>query len=349
MKLHRQKLIRVSAGWLFALLALLVFSASSPAQTNTGGGRWLLVFDTAAMMKNRLPATEAAVKHFFSTRADSQLETGDSVGVWVFDREINARFPTFTWMPEQAAESVSNLVAFLHRQTYQTESQIKILQTPLNRIVADSQRLTVVLFTDGQDPIFGTPYDLGINQTFHDGRGERKKFRQPFIVILRSQLGKFIGCTVNFPPGNLNLPAFPPPPEPPRPATPPPAPVVIAPSPAPVASLVIVGTHVSTNTNDLVEKSVASPVQPLPLVKTNPPSEPTNSPPVRAKVKPVLPPTNNIQPIAASIAATGQSGWLIYVAIGLLALALVAAVVLRARRPESSLITTSMEDDSRKR
>jgi hypothetical protein len=332
-----------------AVLALLVFSASSPAQTNTGGGRWLLVFDTASTMKNRLPATEAAVKHFFSTRADGQLETGDSVGVWTFDREINARFPTFTWMPEQAAESVSNLVAFLHRQPYQTESQIKIFQTPLNRIVADSQRLTVVLFTDGQGAIFGTPYDLGINQTFRDGRGERKKFRQPFIVILRSQLGKFIGCTVNFPPGNLNLPAFPPPPEPPRLATPPPAPVVIAPSPAPVASLVIVGTHVSTNTNDLAEKSVAAPVQPMPLVKTNPPSAPTNLPPVKAEVKSISAPTNNIQSIAASSTANEQSGWLIYVVIGLLAVALVAVLGLRARRPESSLITTSMEDDSRQR
>jgi hypothetical protein len=346
MKLHRQKLFCGRTGWLVAALAWLVFSASSPAQTNTGGGRWLLVFDTASTMKNRLPATEAAVKHFFSTRADGQLETGDSVGVWAFDREINAKFSTFTWTPAQAAETVSNLVAFLHRQPYQTEAQIKILQTPLTRVVADSQRLTVVLFTDGKADFIGTPYDLGINQTFRDGWSERKKSRQPFIVILRSQLGKFIGCTVNFPPGNLNLPAFPPPPEPPQQPMTPPPPVVIAPA-TPVPSLVIVGKHVSTDTNDLAEKPVTAPVQPMPLVKTNPPSAPTNSPPVKAEVKSISAPTNNIQSIAASSTATGQSGWLIYVVVGLLAVVLVAVLGRRARRPESSLITTSMEDDSR--
>ena len=47
--------------------------------------------------------------------------------------------------------------------------------------------------------------------------------------MLRSQLGKFVGCTVNFPPGNLNLPEFPPLPLPPP--APVPRPVVVAPPP----------------------------------------------------------------------------------------------------------------------
>ncbi|HEY2328924.1 MAG TPA: hypothetical protein VGI63_03830, partial [Verrucomicrobiae bacterium] len=107
---HRQNIFSTPARWLGAALALLFFIAASHAET--GGGRWLLIFDTSATMKKRLPATEAAVKHFFSTSADGQLETGDSVGVWTFDQRLSGQFPTFTWTPDQAAVTSSNLVAF---------------------------------------------------------------------------------------------------------------------------------------------------------------------------------------------------------------------------------------------
>src|SRR5213076_2877196 len=52
----------------------------------------------------------------------------------------------------------------------------------------------------------------------------------------------YVGSSVNFPPGMVNLPDFPPLPQP-RP----PAPPVAAPPPRPVTPLVIVGTHVETN------------------------------------------------------------------------------------------------------
>ena len=345
----RRNHLPVAAKWLGALLAALVLLPTGHAQTNTGGGRWLLIFDASFAMKKRLPATEAAVRRFFSTHADGQMEDGDSVGVWTFDRQINAQFPTFTWSSEPAAPAVSNLVAFLHRQRYQTESSAALLQAPLKHVVAGSRRLTVILVTDGAGEIAGTPYDPGVNRTFADERAERKKNRQPFAVVMRSQFGKFVGCTVNFPPGDLNLPPFPPPP----PVVVAPPPVVVAPPPAPVPALVIVGTHVSTDTNDLVEKPVvAAPTNAVvtPAVqRTNPPTAPTNPPPVKAETKPVAPPTNAPAVRAAAEAEKGTSA-LIYAGMGLLALALAAVLAVRIsrRRPQSSLITSSMENDSRR-
>ena len=100
------------------------------------------------------------------------MEAGDSVGVWTFNKQIGAQFPTFTWMPDQAAAISSNLVGYLRKQRYSGDSTPAVLQAPLNRVVADSKRLTVVLFCDGSSDISGTPYDQGINQTFRDSRAE---------------------------------------------------------------------------------------------------------------------------------------------------------------------------------
>jgi hypothetical protein len=366
----RQNIFASGLCWLVVAAVLGCFLAAGHAQTAAGGGRWLLIFDASSAMKKRLPGTEAALRHFFITRGDGQLEEGDSVGVWTFDQQINAQFPTFAWSTELATSALTNLTAFLRQQRYRTESSPAVLETPLNHVVASSQRLTVVLFTDGAREVVGTPYDLGINKTFQDAQAERKKNRLPFAVVMRSQFGKFIGCTVNFPPGELSLPAFPPPPPPP------PRPVVVIPPPAPVPALVIVGTHVSTDTNELVEKpsvepttnlttavipvtapekpavptnvpptnSVASPG----LETTNPPAVVTNPPPVMAEVKPVAPPSNNIPAVAVAREPKNSSWTLVYLGMGLLALALAAVLLVRVRRrPQDSLITSSMENDSR--
>jgi hypothetical protein len=335
MNLFRQKIITASAGWLVAVW--FGFLSIGHAQTNGGGARWLLVFDSSAKAKKLFPATEAAVNRFFFMRAGGELENGDSVGVWILDQQINAQLPTFTWSAGAAAESASNIVSFLGAQSSHAETGLPLLPVPLNHVVSDSERLTVVLFTDGQHQISGTPYDLGINQTFQSTREDRRKTRQPVVVVLRGQLGKFAGCTVNFPPGDLNLPAFPPLP------APPPAPVVTPPTPAPpVPSLVIVGTHVSTNLDEPV---------PAELAKTNPVVAPSNSPPVKAEIKPVVPPTNVPVSIAKSAPESGSTNIIYSVVVLLMAgLLVVVVLVLRSRRqPESSLITSSMEDDERRK
>ena len=368
MNLSRQYIFAGSIRWLVAAAGLCLFLSAGHAQTNSGGGRWLLIFDTSPAMKKRLPGTEAALRHFFATRGDGQVEDGDSVGVWTFDQQINAQFPTFVWSSETAAGAVTNLTAFLRQQRYRTESSPALLEVPLNHVVASSQRLTVVLFTDGAGEVAGTPFDLGINKTFRDGLAERKKNRQPFAVVMRSQFGKFTGCTVNFPPGDLSLPAFPPPPPPPS------RPLVVVPPPAPVPALVIVGTHVSTDTNALVEKppvepsttavsQVTAPEKPVvptnvpptnlvasvALPRTNPPAVITNLPPVMAAAKPVAPPTNHI-PVLVAVREPENTPWtLVYLGLGLLALALVAVLVVRVRRrPQDSLITSSMANDPRR-
>ena len=151
----------------------------------------------------------------------------------------------------------SNLVSFIRRQRYTGKTSFAALQSPLGEVISNSERLTVVIFCDGQDEVQWTPYADGINRTFRQNLEERKNSRQPFVLLLRTQQGKYTGCTVNFPPGGLTIPSFPPLPLPPPPPEAtnnrPPLPLPPAPKPLPpvVPSLVIVGTTIGTNLADM--------------------------------------------------------------------------------------------------
>lgn len=369
----------ISAYRLGVVLAWLVFLTAGRAET--GGGRWLFVFDTSTTMKKDLPGTEAVLNRFFSSNGEGQLEAGDSVGVWTFDKQLNGQFPTFSWAPDQAAMTSSNLITFLHKQHYHTDSQLGVVFSSVNRIVAGSQRLTVVIFCDGQSEISGTPYDQGINQSFADAVAERKKSQQPFVVVLRTQFGKYIGCTLAFPPGAINLPPFPAPPPPPPVIPSSLHPVTVAP-PVVVPSLVIVGKHVSTNLNEPPPVDVAvtntSISTSAPGVVVIPPTNHvvavikpaiagSNAPATNhvAVTPPAVPPPVLATPVAMAAATTNPATnpsvavtkstepdrptkILIFVGIGLLVLAvtLVVIVLVRTgRRPHASLITSSMQDD----
>jgi hypothetical protein len=373
-----------------ALLIGLLWCGAVHAQTNLPG-RWLLVFDTSPAMKTRLPGTIAAVKQFLATSADGEIREGDSVAVWSYDKTLQRGQNSFVWNGTNAAASVTNLPAWLKRLAFLNESSLSALNPSLARVVSGSERLTIVIFCDGQSPVTFTPYDDGINQNFRDSLAERKKSRQPFVIVLRGQQGRYVGCTVNLPPAGISLPPFPPLP-------PPPKPVVVTPSkPGPVTppvvttpALVITGTKVGTNLNAEPEPALPRPVPPTnPMPPVVAPA-PTNPPAVPAPVKaePSQPPTNTVKPviapstptnppatvivtqvvvktIAPAVAPTNSAPatptpeskpqptkfWLFTGAAVLLVTVILAAVFLRrsGRRSQSSLISTSMEDDSRRK
>ncbi len=365
--------------WLLAALTALALVFHFPARAAQPEERWLLAFDTSAAMKKRLPAVAAELKNLLASEIGGSLHTGDSVGVWTFGQQLHmGEFPLVKWPPDDATELATNLVEFVHSRSYTGVTSLAALQPTLNQVIASSERLTVIVFCDGEGEINWTPYNDGINQTFKLGQAERKKSRQPFVLVLRSQRGKYAGGTVNFPPGALNLPPFPPLPAPVQiktvPTNPPPAPpVAINLPPATPPALIIVGTRVSTNQAELTKVADSGPVNipappasPLPVA---PPPEPANPPPTNHAAAPatnlspaktdqatqVIPPppvqrlTNAPPPATTNLAApadTGDTGTRVLLLAGTgafgLAVALVVFLVARHRRPRGSLITSSM-------
>jgi hypothetical protein len=342
MNLNCQKNSPFASSWLGWLGVAVYLLLCSPARAQIEE-RWLLVFDTSAAMKKRLPNVEAALKKFLETSGGGQIHADDSVGVWTFCQQLHTgEFPLTTWLPEQSALTATNLIKFVHRQWFAGNTSLDALQPLLGRVIADSDRLTVLIFCDGSGQMDWTPYDSGINQTFRQNFAERQKLRQPFVVLLRTQQGKFTGCSVSFPPGEINIPAFPAWPEPPKPAVaappiPPPAPAVTSSLPA----LIIIGKTVGTNadqvekmTNQQTSMQASNPVvaKPAAAIVTNPP----------ARVIAPLP-TAKVNGLTKRL--KGEERLFLFTAGGTLlvvGLLLILLAVARSRRPSNSLITDSL-------
>jgi hypothetical protein len=185
---------------------------------------------------------------------NGQLQPGDTIGVWAFDRKLRVgEFPLKHWQPQDAATVGSDITNFVWQQHYSRSTRFAVLVPELNRLVQNSERLTVLIFCDGEGEIKGTPFDQPINNAFQQYGRELGKANQVFIVVLRSQFGRYSGYSVNSSAVGVNFPEFPPLPAPPQPALPPktnPPPVQAASNPPPVVQmppLVIVGTNVGTN------------------------------------------------------------------------------------------------------
>jgi hypothetical protein len=328
-----------AARFFFALLAgffLIPGLRAQPADL-VADNRLLLIFDTSSDMKKRLPEVRIGLDEALATGMGGNLQPGDSIGVWTFDQELHAgQFPLQSWVPESGAIIASNIIAFVGKQHYERKTSFDVLQTALNRVVQNSERLTVLIFCDGETEISGTPFDGGINQIFQKQRSRLKRAKRPFIIVMRAQLGDYAGCTVNFPPLPMSFPAFPPlppPPAPPEPApepasTPPPAP------PATLPPLIIVGTHVGTN---FPPPEPAPETNAAPLIQTNGTSAtPTNS----------IAQTNLVAAWPENFDLTGKSSLAIGAAFLLAAGGLTVFMLRRSRKTDSaSLITRTIKKD----
>lgn len=382
MNFYRRTLL--SACWL--ALSVLLGQPVRGAETETD--RWLLVFDTSPAMKSLYPTTASVIQHLFLTGADGELKAGDETAVWTYNRQISAQFAPFVWAPGKMTETMTNLGVFLRQQNYAVASSLSVLKTPVSHVVASSRRLTVVIFCDGQSPISGTPYDDGINQAFRDAAGQSKAPKLT-VIVLRSQLGKFVGCTLNYPPGAVSYPPFPELPKPPVVTN-----VTVSkttatsglqPSTA-LQTLEIVGKTVSTNGTQIIPepaiettslKPTNTPPPVISVVVTN--QKPAVTPPVIApsKVAETNPPVATIAPPAPSVVestptkptnsvatnaiAAGTAGGpspaaapkrLAYVLFGLAAVVVLGGIgcfFLFRRRPHGSLISSSMQDDQHRR
>jgi hypothetical protein len=305
--LTEQPFFRTARRW-GALLAVLFAATGVRAADAPEPGRFLLVFETSPGLKKNLPALRQTLDGLFSSNLQHEMQENDDLAVWTVDQDLHTgAFPLASWAPADAEMYSARLKDFLGRQKFTPRASLAAVQPLLNRVVKNSERLTVLIFCDGQSRLLGTPYDSGVNEIITNAVTRTKAGPQMFVLVLRAHHGEYLGGSVNRS-APLNFPKFPPPlspkPEPPPLIQPPPvvAPVVVAPVPA----LIIVGTNASTNfaaltkptpqpapppalpptaialvTNLPVPKLIMLPAPaPVPSVSKNPAPEPVTSVPL---------------------------------------------------------------------
>lgn len=347
---HRTFRGRRCAAWLLAVLFAVQVLQAQPTE-QTVQSRFLFVFDTSRNMKPRLEAVQVSLNTLLATSLGGQLHSGDSMGVWILGETLQTKgYQLQSWDADAAAVIASNLFKYVSEQHFAKTTHLEILQPLLNRVAQDSERLTVMIFCDGESKISGTPYDDAINEALKQKSAEQQKAHQPLVILLRSQLGQYVGCSIGLPPRMVTIPQFPPLPAPPPPA---PKPAVYPAPPRPavaVQPLIIIGKK-------------PKPSEPVPA--TNPPAAAVPAQPAVSNQEPVsmkttntaVAATNPVQPSETEGRGTNppvtlpESSSTAHPGVLLVGAGLVGAVitlglvfVLRPHRKETSLITRSMNE-----
>ena len=201
-----------------AWLCFLVGPGLPPlfGQTNTirltpSANRFLLVMETSRSMKPLADGAFSAVSASLSSQMQGQLRPGDTLGIWTFNSELNTGLFPLQWWPARGQENVAgSVLEFLHGQKFQKRANLEKVISTMTGLVRDSDLITILLVTSGDQDIHGTPFDDRINGTFKASRNQQQKARMPFVTVLRGRKGMLTDYAVNSAQWPVEMPPMPP-------------------------------------------------------------------------------------------------------------------------------------------
>lgn len=192
-------------------------SATQPAaQTNLTAtaavaNRYLLIVETSRAMKSRGDGTLNEIQDLLASGMRGQLQKGDTLGLWTFNSGVKAGvFPLQEWSPQMAKTVTTRVLQYLQDQRCEDQARLDPVMLLVGRLVKNSDYITIVLATTGQQKIQGTPFDDAINQTFKSWSKQQSAAHMPFITILRAEKGHYADYKVTQAPWRPELPALPP-------------------------------------------------------------------------------------------------------------------------------------------
>ena len=200
-------------------LLLFLSAFGAVAQTNdepASASRYLIIVDTSSAMKRRADATRELLRDLLLNDLNGQLQSDDTIGLWTYDDELHAgEFPMQMWSPGRRYTVAADIESFLKDQRYRQKStRFTPVLAQVELLVQDSDKLTVLLISDGDEDFTGTPFAKQIATAFQQGYEQQKTARQPFVTVLRTRQGRYLGYNVSVPPWRVEFPVFPEEPKP---------------------------------------------------------------------------------------------------------------------------------------
>ncbi|MDB6109548.1 MAG: hypothetical protein JWR69_1298 [Pedosphaera sp.] len=295
---------------LFALLLAPPLRAQNSKPPILSSNRFLYVFDISAPMHRQATVVQKATQDILESRASGQLHYGDTIGVWSFDAEVHAGFfPLQTWLPGEEREIALRIGEYVKQQPVGKKSsrQDKVLEA-VSDLIKNSHTITIFLFSTGESPMRGTPFDDAINAAYQRTLKDMKQDRMPIVTVLQAKDGKLLTYTVNALPWAVVIPELPIPIKAPRavatsstpaPTAKPPVVAPRAPEPA-VAVPPPVATVPAPQPKAAVSAIQATPPPPrvapapIPTTRLEPPAVPAPAPALP------VPPTPQPAPVVAA-------------------------------------------------
>ena len=182
----------VSRALFLLCLVAMAFRASAqnpPPGTNPtnrpSSDRYLVILEISSAMQKRATNVQDVIGQLFSSGFNGQLHRGDTIGMWTYNDSLHTgAFPLQRWTPQTVRQITSVAAQFTQNQRYSKRSSLSPVMAQLTNIVADSDRITVILVSDGSESLAGTPFESQISDAFKHNGEEQRRRAMPFVTVL---------------------------------------------------------------------------------------------------------------------------------------------------------------------
>ena len=103
------------------------------------------------------------------------------------------------WSKADKSAIVDDMAAFLRGRRCEKRAHLEKVMPALNQVIKNSERITVVLISDGAGSIQGTPFDKDINNLQKKYARELRAAHMPFVTVLAARDGAVFDYTINYP------------------------------------------------------------------------------------------------------------------------------------------------------
>ena len=192
--------------------ALLVGASASKAAPTANSSpptphKYLFLVETSKAMQRRAQGVHNTLKTLIGSNLSGQLRAGDSLAIWSFNETIfTNRFPFQEWSAATGASFGARLPDFLEAATYEKRALLDKAMVRVSSLIANSELITIILVTSGEEEIKGTPFDKELKAAFAQWRNEQQKTRMPLLTLLRASQGRFVQWSVTPAPWPLEIP-----------------------------------------------------------------------------------------------------------------------------------------------
>ncbi len=281
--------------WLaFASPSILAAATPYPA-AEPDGERFLFILDMSEDMERLQATSENALYELIGTGVNGHMRTGDTFGLWTFNKETQAgQFSMKIWDHRRAIQQATVAAAFVSGLNYEKTSNIKDVTVKLRSIAHSVSNVNALIITDGGTPMRGTPFDKEINAAYKSRKSERRTSKRPFVTTLIIRDGWIIGQSVAIAGERIALPDRRPPPSFVQPA---------APQKAVVPAAVSTNSIIVTRATPVVSAPVIAQT-PAPAPASEPPPQPLSAP---KKVMVITSKTNSPEALPAPMVANAKS------------------------------------------
>ena len=199
------------------MAALLLSFGLAPAlfaQAATSSNRFLFIIDTSAAMKPiEMPLRETVFDLIYSG-ARGRMTNGDTYGLWFVSEQNDTSFHMESWKQKYTVELGAKAVAALKEHGLKGKARLDVALADALRIIKNVGDLTVILVSNGETPIAGTPSDEDINARFRELAPEMKRAKATLNTAMVAQDGEFVAWAVNSPDFLIEVPIVLPKPKP---------------------------------------------------------------------------------------------------------------------------------------